>query len=121
MPQSDCIVVLYVAWLHVSTEQMAPRDSLNDFRNDHVKMLYNHFSGLFEDRVDSLDELMRDWGELKQFVTANMNHLSGTAVMETLYSSYRSVYPRIIDVLFVLRLFQPPMLSLSVASALCCK
>ena len=35
---------------------------------------------------------MREWAELKQFVTANMNHLSGTAVMETLYSSYRSVY-----------------------------
>ena len=43
-----------------------PHDnSLNDFGNDHVKMLYNHFSGLFEDRVDSLDELMRYWGELK--------------------------------------------------------
>lgn len=51
----------------------------------------NHFSGLFKDRIDSLDELMRDWGELKQFVTANINHLSGNAVMETLYSSYRSV------------------------------
>ena len=68
-------------------------------------MLYNHFSGLFEGRVGSLDDLMREWAELKQFVTANMNHLPGNAVMETLYSSYRSVYPHIIYVLSVLRLF----------------
>ena len=35
----------------------------------------------------------------------SVNHLPGTAVMETLYSSYRSVYPRIIYVLSVLRFF----------------
>jgi len=54
-------------------------------------MLYNHFSGLFEDKAESLDELMREWTELKQFVTMNMSHLPETAVMETLYANYRSV------------------------------
>ena len=48
----------------------------------------------------------------EQFVTVNM---------ETLYSSYRSVYPRIIDCFLSFDFFQPPMLSLSVASALCYK
>jgi len=63
-----------------------PQDeSSNNFGNDHVKMLYNHFSGLLEDRVGSLDDMTREWAEFKQFVTVNMNHLPGTAVMETLY------------------------------------